>query len=77
MVVVQYKFSEGIDSLTICPLTSRSEIDSQSRVPIRPDGENGLRHLSHIIVEKISMVKTRKLGRCLDVLTPRDLGELE
>ena len=76
-VIVQHKLLGQVDSVTVCPMTSCTEIVSPSRVLVRPDEENGLRHCSHIMVEKISTVKTRKLGQRLGVLAPSDLIELE
>ena len=76
-VIVQHKLLGQVDSVTVCPMTSGAEIDSPSRVPVRPDEENGLRHCSHIMVEKISTVKTRKLGQRLGVLAPNVLVKLE
>ena len=76
-VIVQDKLIGQVDSITICPLTSDAELVSPSRVPVRPDRENGLERLSQIMVEKISTVNVRKLGRRIGVLSTPDAIELE
>lgn len=76
-VIVQARLIGQVDSITICPLTSETEIDSPSRVPVQPDPENGLAFLSHIMVEKISTVNKRKLGKRLGVLGADDVIELK
>lgn len=76
-VIVQDELIGQVDSLTICPLTSDTEMASPSRVPVRPDPENGLACLSHIMVDKISTVKPHKLGKYIGVLKPDDVRELK
>ena len=76
-VIVQAKLIGQVDSVAICPLTSETEIDSPSRVPVQPDPENGVAFLSHIMVEKISTVNKRKLGKRLGVLGADDVIELK
>ena len=76
-VIVQDKFPEGVDSITLCPLTTRIDVVSPYRVPVERDGENGLRSDSCIMVEKISTVKLWKLGRRIGVLAPQDVIKLE
>ena len=76
-VIVQAKLIGQVDSVTICPLTSDTEIVSPSRVPVRPDSENGLAFPSQIMVEKISTVHKQKLGQRIGVLGILDVIELE
>ena len=76
-VIVQDKLIGQVDSITVCPLTSDTEVVSPSRVSVRPDRENGLRCLSQIMVEKISTVSLRKLGQRIGVLNTPDVIELE
>lgn len=76
-VIVQDKLIGQVDSITVCPLTSDTEVVSPSRVSVQPDRENGLRCLSQIMVEKISTVSLRKLGQCIGVLNTPDVIELE
>lgn len=76
-VIVQDKLIGQVDSVTICPLTSDAETISPSRVPVRPDRGNGLERISQIMVEKISTVNLRKLGRRIGVLDTPDLIALE
>ena len=75
--IVQDKLPERIDPISLCPLTSRTDLVSQCQLPVRPDAENGLRHLSQMVVEKTSSVKARKIGQGLGVLTLGDRIELE
>ena len=76
-VIVQDKFPEGIDSLTLCLFTSETDVVSPYRVPVESDKTNGLRCDSHIMVEKISTVNRRKLGQRIGVLAPEDVIKLE
>lgn len=75
-VIVQGELIGQVDSVTICPLTS-DETVSPSRVPVQPDRGNGLERLSQVMVEKISTVNVRKLGRRIGVLDTPDLIALE
>lgn len=76
-VIVQDKLIGQIDSITICPLTSETAIVSPSRVSVQPDTENGLACPSHIMVDKVSTVKTQKLGQQIGVLKSRDVRNLK
>ena len=76
-VIVQDKLIGQVDSITVCPLTSDTEIVSPSRVSVHPDPENGLACPSHIMVDKISTVRAHKLGQHIGVLKPRDARNLK
>ena len=76
-VIVQDKLIGQVDSITICPLTSVTDVVSPTRLSVQPDPENGLDHLSHIMVDKISTVKEHKLGQRIGVLKPLDVRNLK
>lgn len=76
-VIVQDKLFGQVDSVTIGLLTRDSQLVSPSRVPVRPDGENGIERLLEIMVKKISTVNLRKLGKRIGVLSTADVIELE
>ena len=71
------EFSKEFDSITICPITSRTAVVLPRRVAVQQDEENGLRFHSHIMVDKISTVNRRKVGQRIGVLAPEDVIKLE
>ena len=67
------EFPEEFDSITICPITSRTAVALPRRVAVQQDEGIGLRFHSHIMVDKFSTVKIQKLGQRVGVLTSRDV----
>ena len=50
------------DSVTICPFTADPADAPLFRLPVEPDGQNGLGAASKIMVDKVTTVRRSKLG---------------
>jgi len=65
-VIVQSNlFNPTHASVTVCPLTTHLVDAPIFRLPIEPIESNGLKSLSHIMVDKISTLKIEKIGKKL------------
>lgn len=76
VVILQDGRFETELSVTICGFTSDPTPAELLRLPITPDPDNGLMAPSIIMVDKISTVPRRKLGRRLGQLSGNDLQRL-
>jgi mRNA interferase MazF len=65
------------DSITVCPLTTDATPTPLVRVPIEPRPDNGLRHRSFVMVDKINTIRRARIGRRLGHLGAEDLAALE
>jgi mRNA interferase MazF len=76
VVIVQNDSFDETNSIVICTLTS---IDLQvpfARPMIDPNPDNGLRHQSWVMVDKISSVPKSKIGMFIGRLSDDDLVRL-
>jgi mRNA interferase MazF len=60
-LIVQSNMLADLESLVICPITSAVR-DAAFRVTVEPDGANGLRNLSQVMVDKISTLPRAKVS---------------
>ena len=62
-IVVQTDLFADLPSIVVCPLTStvRSDAD-QFRLTVRPTASNGLREVSQIAIDKITVVPKERIG---------------
>ena len=62
-LVVQSDLFDELPSVVICPLTTmlRSDAD-QFRLQVEPSSRNGLREVSQIAIDKITVVPAAKIG---------------
>jgi mRNA interferase MazF len=71
VVILQDDAFDATQSITICPFTTSSVDAPLVRLRIEPSGQNGLRALSHLMVDKVTTVSKKKLekrvGRLSDV----------
>lgn len=63
-------------SITICLLTGRLIDAPLFRQPIDPSGSNGLKKISHVMVDKITTVPKTKLGGRIGTLDDEDIVRL-
>lgn len=76
-VVVQSNlFNQTHSSTTVCPLTSHLIEASLFRISVIPSQQNGLNKPSQIMVDKISSIKTEKLGEKIGVLNVHQIQKL-
>ncbi len=62
-LVVQSDLFAELPSLVICPLTTTIRTDAdQFRLDVEPSPQNGLRELSQIAIDKITVVPSAKIG---------------
>jgi len=65
-----------LDSITVCLLTGDRVDTVLFRVPIEPDGRNGLEHPSWIMADKIVTLRRRNVGRVFGQLSETDMQRL-
>ena len=62
-LVVQSDLFGELPSVVICPLTGTLRFDAdQFRLEVEPSRENGLREVSQIAIDKITVVPAVKIG---------------
>jgi mRNA interferase MazF len=72
-VILQDDAFDATASITICPFTTRAVEAPLMRLPIAPSEQNGLRSLSHIMIDKMTTVSKTKLERRVGRLSAEDL----
>jgi mRNA interferase MazF len=68
-------FSETL-SIAVCPLTSEPVEAPILRLLVEPTPENGLRHTSRLLVDKVTTVPKSRLGHRIGQLADDDLLRL-
>ncbi len=76
VVIIQDDRFDDTKSITICALTSNPTDAPLIRPVIEPDGTNGLRSASRLMVDKITTLPRAKLGRRIGKLGDADLLRL-
>lgn len=62
-LVVQSDLFAELPSVVVCPLTTMIRTDAdQFRIDVEPSAQNGLRLLSQIAVDKITVIPATKIG---------------
>lgn len=64
------------ESATICMFTTDTSTTRVARLLIDPDGSNGIRDQSYLMVDKITTVPSSKVGRRVGSLGKADMTEL-
>lgn len=75
-VILQDDAFEGTASVTLCPFTTHRVDAPLLRLEIEPTGQNGLRHPSQLMVDKITTVSKSKLETRVGRLADADLVRL-
>lgn len=76
-VIIQGDEFPGVYTVAICTLTTL-EVDAPLvRVSIKPDGENGLREPSWVMIDKVSAVRTTKIGQRLGAVGATDIANID
>ena len=75
MVIQDDGFSETL-SIAVCPLTSEPVEAPILRLLVEPTPENGLRHTSRLMVDKVTTVPKSRLGHRIGQLADDDLLRL-
>ncbi len=65
-LVVQSDLFAELPSFVICPLTTVIRTDAdQFRLEVTPSASNGLRHVSQIAIDKITVLPADKIGEVI------------
>ena len=75
-VIVQDDRFDATASVTICAFTTDATEAPLFRLTIEPDGRNGLRLTSRLMVDKITTVAKNRLGERIGHLPPPELIRL-
>ena len=72
-VIIQDDRFDATASITICLFTSDPTDAPLMRPVVEPDGQNGLRAPSRLMIDKVTTVPKSKLGRAVGRLADRDM----
>lgn len=75
-VVVQSDDVDTFDSTIVCLFTTDQSISGPMRVPLEPDGANGLAKPCSVMVEKVIAVRKAALGRKIGELSKSDMERI-
>jgi len=75
-VIVQDDRFDANDSIVVCPLTTDPTPAPIFRLPIQPSAQSGLRAACRIMVDKLTAVPRRRLGRPVGSLNSEELKAL-
>ncbi|WP_420134941.1 type II toxin-antitoxin system PemK/MazF family toxin [Rhodopseudomonas sp.] len=73
-VVVQNEDFDEVPSIVVLPLTTELRDIDVIRVSVEPAPDNGLRHLSQIMVDKITAVAPHRIRSRIGRLSPEDIS---
>ncbi|MCG6205476.1 type II toxin-antitoxin system PemK/MazF family toxin [Rhodopseudomonas sp. HC1] len=73
-VVVQTEDFEEVPSVAVLPLTTDLRDVAVIRIAVEPSPDNGLLQLSQIMVDKITAVARRRVGRRIGRLAPDEIN---
>jgi mRNA interferase MazF len=76
VVIVQDDRFDALKSITICPFTTDPTDAPLFRLPIEPNGRNGLQKPSRLMVDKITTMRKSKIDACIGCLDDEDLVRL-
>jgi mRNA interferase MazF len=76
VVIVQDDSFDATASITVCAFTTDQTDAPLIRLFIEPDGQNGLRLASRLMVDKITTVPKSKLGKRIGRLSDQDVVRL-
>lgn len=75
-IIIQSDKFDATLSITVCPLTGTLVDASPARFAITPSDANGLRAISHAMVDKIATLPKSKVGRKLGALNSAEVALL-
>jgi mRNA interferase MazF len=76
VVIVQDDSFDATDSITICAFTTDETAAPLFRRPVEPNGRNGLRAASRLMVDKITTVPKTRIGVHVGRLDDEDVLRL-
>lgn len=75
-VIVQDDHFSGTDSVIVCPLTSDPTSAPLFRPPVQTGARSGLGAASYLMVDKLTAVPRRRLGKRVGSLAPQEVRNL-
>ena len=75
-VIVQDDRFDANDSIVVCPLTTDTTLAPTIRLPVEPGVQSGLRAPCKLMVDKLTAVPRRRLGRRVGSLTSEEVKHL-
>ena len=75
-VIVQDDRFDANDSIVMCPLTTDPTPAPIFRLPVQPTAESGLRAPCRLIVDKLTAVPRKRLGRLVGSLAAEEIRAL-
>lgn len=76
-VIIQDDSFGGTASITLCPFTTDTTEAPLIRLPVEPNGRNGLDLPSRIMVDKITTASKQKIGERIGELDGEDVARLD
>ena len=76
VVIIQDDRFEATDSVTVCSLTTDLTVAPLMRLPVEPDGANGLKQRSSLMVDKVTTLPRTRLGQRIGRLGDEDMARL-
>lgn len=76
VVIIQDDRFDATESVTVCAFTTDPTDAPLIRLPVEPDGVNGLRDRNSLMVDKITTVPRSKLGHRVGRLGDDDMVRL-
>ncbi len=76
IVIQSDAVSERHGSVIVCPLTTWFEDASAFRVTVMPDTRNGLRQPSQAMADKITSIRSNRVGSKIGEIDRDDLGRV-
>jgi mRNA interferase MazF len=73
-LIIQSDLVNYLDSVTVLPLTSGALDASDFRISILPTFDNGLNHLSYVMVDKAGTIKRAKAGPVIGHITDSEMA---
>jgi mRNA interferase MazF len=75
-VIVQDDRFDANDSIVVCPLTTDPTPAPMFRLPVQPSARSGLRAPCRVMVDKLTAVPRRRLGRLVGSLASEEVRAL-
>jgi len=77
-VVVQSDLvNQAHHSIVVCPITSELVDAPLFRIEVEPTVANGLRKISHVMVDKIVAIRRDRIGRRAGTLSKSDMDRVD
>lgn len=73
-LIIQSDIFTEINSVTVLPLTSEPLNANDCRIAVHPTADNGLKHLSYVMIDKIGTLRRVKAGPMMGRITESEIA---